>query len=213
VRKFAWLAPWVALALAACGQKQSVDKPMAEVYSTLTSLPADADAMALATTFSDTAYFVEPAGDSKVVWHFQRNGADYGRYVAELSADGPAKTTVTTHFENGSIDSNLGFLRDVAKIASAASVTAALEGHAVDRSGVQSQISQLIASNPVAAQVQVIETVSDRMDQMAPPDTCKYGTPKEMNRPACQRHGHDINGDTGVITRSDTGQVVNSTDQ
>lgn len=213
MRQFAWLAPLVALALAACGQSQSVDKPMAEVYSTLTSMPAEADAMPLATTFSGTAYYVEPAGDNKVVWHFTRGGGDYGRYVAELAPDGPGKTKVTTHFENGNIDSNLGFLRDIAKLASEASVRAALEGHAVDRSGVQSQISQMIASNPVASQVQVIETVSDRMDQMAPPDPCKYGSPKEQNSYVCQRHGHDINGDTGVITRSDTGQVVNSTDQ
>src|SRR6478672_3529202 len=125
VSKFRWFAALVALALAACGQSQSVEKPMAEVYATLTSLPADADAMALATTFSGTAYYVEPAGDNKVVWHFQHNGADYGRYVAELSASGPKTTKVTTHFENGSIDSNLGFLRDIAKIAGEASVRAA----------------------------------------------------------------------------------------
>jgi hypothetical protein len=212
VSRISWWAPLLALALVACGQKHSVDKPIAEVYTALASMPADADAMALATIFPGTSYYVDPASASKVVWHFQRKGADYGRYVAELAADGPARTTVTTHFEEGESETNLSFLRDIARIAGDASVTAALEGKAVDRAAVQAEIRQHIASNPMAAQMATIQTVSDEMDRMAPPDTCKTGTPEEMNRLACQRHGHTIDAN-GVITRSDTGQVVNSTDE
>ena len=213
--KSAWFAPVaaLALALAACGQSQSVDKPMGEVYATLSSLPADADAMSIATAaFPGTSYWVEPMGDHKIVWHFKRDAGEYGRYVAELSADGPNKTTVRTWFENGD-DSALPFLRDIARSAGDASIKAALTGQPVEQSAIQNQVRQVIASNPVAAQVAVIETVSDRMQKMAPPDKCKTGTPQEMNSWVCQRHGHDINGDTGVITRTDTGEVVQSTDQ
>jgi len=211
VRKFAWLAPLLALALAACGQSQSVDKPIGEVHATLSSLPADADAMSIATSaFPGTSYWAEPSGDNKIVWHFKRDAGEYGRYVAELSADGPNKTTVRTWFENGD-DSSLPFLRDIARSAGDASIKAALAGQPVDRSGIEAEIRRRIASNPVAAQVAVIETVSDRMDKMAPPDKCKTGTTQEMNSWVCQKHGHTIGAD-GVIRRADTGEIETSTD-
>jgi hypothetical protein len=181
-----WFAPFMALTLAGCGKSQTVDKPLAEVQMTLSSLPADADAMSLATSIPGTGFWVEPLA-GKVVWHFTRQSGEYGRYVAELSEDGPSKTTVTTHFEDGPADSGLKFLDEIAVIAGDASVAAALQGRAVDRSGVKAQISQHIASNPMAAQVQVIETVADEMDRMAPPDRCKTGTTKEMNSWVCQK--------------------------
>ena len=176
----------MALALAGCGKSQTVEKPVAQVLVTLSSLPGDADAMSLATTMPGTSYWVEP-GANKVVWHFMNQSGEYGRYVAELSDAGTDKTSVATHFEDGPAAPNMRFLDDIATIAGDASVASALEGHAVDRSGVQAKIRQRIASDPVASQVEVIEHVADEMDRMAPPDRCKTGTPKEMNSWVCQK--------------------------
>lgn len=176
----------MALALAGCGNSQTIEKPVAQVLLTLSSLPGDADAMSLATTMPGTSYWVEP-GANKVVWHFMNQSGEYGRYVAELSEAGANKTTISTHFEDGPAAPNLRFLDDIATIAGDASVAAALEGHAVDRSGVQAKIRERIASDPVASQVEVIEHVADEMDRMAPPDTCKTGTAKEMNSWVCQK--------------------------
>jgi hypothetical protein len=176
----------MALALAGCGKSQTVEKPMAQVAMTLSSMPGDADAMSLATAMPGTSYWVEPTSN-KVVWHFMRPSGEYGRYVAELSEAGSDKTRVTTHFEDGPADPNLRFLDDIATIAGDASVAAALDGRAVDRSGVQAKIRERIASDPMASQVEVIEHVADEIDRMAPPDTCKTGTPKEMNSWVCQK--------------------------
>lgn len=206
--KLVWLTPLSALTLAGCSDSQSVDKPLAEVYMILTSLPGDANAMSLATRFPGTSYYVEPA-DHKVTWHFVRDGkGEYARYVAELTEDGPNTTKISTHLEDGPADSNLSFLDDVAKIAADASITAALHGNSVDRSAVQQQITQQMISNPLASQITTIETVSDEMQKEAPPDRCKTGTPEEQNSWVCQKHGSDINGDTGEITDAETGKVI-----
>ena len=77
----------MALALAGCGNSQTIEKPVAQVLLTLSSLPGDADAMSLATTMPGTSYWVEP-GANKVVWHFMNQSGEYGRYVAELSEAG-----------------------------------------------------------------------------------------------------------------------------
>jgi len=208
MRKLVWFAPLSALALVGCSETQSVDKPLADVQTMLVSLPSDANAMPLATRFPGTSYYVEPA-TNKVVWHFVREGTgEYARYVAELSEDGPGKTSVSTYLEDGPADSNLSFLDDVAKLAGDASVAAALHGTPVDRSAVQQQIAQQMVNNPLAAQITTIETVADEMDRLAPPDKCKTGTQKEMNSWVCQKHGKNINGDTGVITDAETGEVI-----
>ena len=176
----------IALALAGCGKSQTVEKPPAQVLMTLSSLPGDADAMSLATTMPGTSYWVEP-GANQVVWHFMRQSGEYGRYVAELSEAGTNKTRVTTHFEDGPADPGLKFLDEIAVIAGDASVAAALQGQAVDRSGVQAKIGQRIASDPMASMATTMESVADEMDRMAPPDKCKTGTPKEMNSWVCQK--------------------------
>lgn len=204
-----WLAPLAALVLAACGQTQSVDRPLPEVLTTLSSLPGDANAMSLATSFPGTSYWVEPTAD-KVIWHFTRESGEYGRYVAELDADGPSKTTVTTYIEEVGSDANLAFLRDIAKVAGDASVAAALEGRAVDRIAVENQIHKMIADNPVAAQMAAIQTVAEEMNRMAPPDTCKTGTAEQRNSWVCQKHGHTIDAN-GTIRRADTGEVETDT--
>jgi hypothetical protein len=208
MRFWVWLAPLSALAFAGCSESQSVEKPYAEAFAALTSMPGDADAMSLATRFPGTSFYIEPT-DHKVIWHFVRDGTgEYARYVAELSEDGPNKTTVSTHLEDGPADSNLSFLDTVAKIAGDASVTAALHGTAVDRSAIQQQIAQEMIKNPLASQITTIETVSDEMKKQAPADSCKTGTPKEQSSWVCQKHGSDINGDTGVITDAETGEVT-----
>ncbi len=206
--KLLWLTPVLALVLGGCGNSQSVDKPAAEVYSMLASLPSDADALSLATRYPGTAYYVEP-GNGKLVWHFSRDGTgEYGRYIAEISENGPNKSTVSTHFEDGPADTNLTFLDKVAQIALDASIAAVLQGKPVDRSVVQTEITQAMVSNPVSAQIAAIETVSDEIDRQAPPDSCEEGTEKEQSSWVCEKHGKDINGDTGVITDAETGEVL-----
>ena len=81
----------------------------------------------------------------------------------------------------------LKFLDEIATIAGDASVAAALEGRAVDRSGVQAKIRERIAGDPMASMATTMESVADEMDRMAPPDRCKTGTPKEMNSWVCQK--------------------------
>ena len=186
MRSKLWAVPLMALAIVGCSKSQTVDKPVAQVYMTLSSLPGDADAMSLATTFPGTGYWVEPTA-SQIVWHFTRQSGEYGRYVVELSEAGSGRTRVTTRFEDGPADPQLRFLDEVATIAGDASVAAALDGRAVDRSAVQAAIRKHIADNPVAAMATTMESVSDEMDRMAPPDRCKTGTPKEMNSWVCQK--------------------------
>jgi hypothetical protein len=181
-----WFAPLVALALVGCGKSQTVDKPMAQVSMLLSSLPGDADAMSLATTVPGTSYWVEPTAN-KVIWHFMRPSGEYGRYVVDLSETGSDKTRISTHFEDGPADPKMRFLDDIATIAGDASVAAALQGRAVDRSGVQAKIRERIASDPVASMATTMESVADEMDRMAPPDRCKTGTPEEMNSWVCQK--------------------------
>jgi len=186
VRSRLWFVPLTAFALAGCGKSQTVDKPIAQVSMMLSSLPGDADAMSLATTVPGTSYWVEPTAN-KVVWHFMRPTGEYGRYVVDLSEAGSDKTRISTHFEDGPADPNMRFLDDIATIAGDASVAAALEGRAVDRSGVQAKIRERIGRDPVASMATTMESVADEMDKMAPPDRCKTGTPEEMNSWVCQK--------------------------
>lgn len=156
-------------ALAACGNSQRVERSLTDVHATLASLPADADAIAVATTFPGTDYFVEDQGD-QLIWHFRHQAQDYGRFVAKLSQDGPNATTVSTHFENASDAAdagNLAFLRQIAAKASEASISAALSGRSVDRSSLQQEIQAEVAKNPMAAQTAVIQTVGDEIDRIA----------------------------------------------
>jgi hypothetical protein len=129
-----------------------------------------ADAMSLATKFPGTAYYLEPDG-GRLIWHFQQNGKDYGRFVTTLKEDGPKATYVATSFENATdapAADNLGFLRDIAKIAGEASIAAALSGTSVDRSAVEQRILAQVSADPMAAHAAAIETVSAEMDRLAP---------------------------------------------
>jgi len=124
VFRYAPLLP--ALALTACGNSQSANLPAQQVQAMLVSLPNEANALSLATSYPGTSYYVEP-GDQKVTWHFARVGTgEYGRDVAEISEVGPDKSTVSTHFEDGPADPSLSFLEKVAEIAMDARVTEAL---------------------------------------------------------------------------------------
>lgn len=181
------VAPLLALLLVACGNSQTVDRPMADVHSLLSDLPSEADAMSLATSYPGTSLWVEPMAD-KIIWHFMREGTgEYGRYVAELSQDGTSRTSVSTRFEDGPADSNLLFLDEVAKIAADASIAAALQGQPVDRATIQSQITQKMISNPMAAHEAAIETVADEMDRQAPPDPCDDPSREDLrDSPVCK---------------------------
>ena len=177
----------MALALAGCGKSQTVEKPVAQVLYDAVE-PARRRGRDVA---GDHHARAPVTGSSrrpnKVVWHFMRQSGEYGRYVAELSEAGANKTTVTTHFEDGPADPNLRFLDDIATIAGDASVAAALEGHAVDRSGVQAKIRERIASDPVASQAKSWNMSPTRWTEWPRPTRCKTGTPKEMNSWVCQK--------------------------
>ena len=165
------LAPLMALLLAACGNTHRVERPIGEVFANLSNLPAEADAMSLATQFPGTRYWAAEEGN-KVIWHFAQGDREYGRFVAELTEAGPGATEVNTRFEADGA-SELAFLRDIAEAAADASLVAALEQRPVDRAAVQARIRELATSNPMGAQVATIKTVSDQIDAMAPPDPCE----------------------------------------
>ena len=169
------LAPLAAMILlAACSGGRHVDKPLNEVYVMLTSMPAEANAMALATTFPGTSHYLQPDG-GRLIWHFTHQGKDYGRFVAILREDGPNATVVSTAFEQANdaeLSAKLGFLRKMARKAGDESVAAALEGRAVDRLAFQEEMKQMVLSDPMAAQMAAIETVGAEMDRLAPPDPC-----------------------------------------
>ena len=178
----------------------------------LSSLPGDADAMSLATTMPGTSYWVEPTAN-KVVWHFMRQSGEYGRYVVELSEAGSEKTRVTTHFEDGPADPEPALPRRHRDDRRGCQRRRGAGGSCGRPQRVQAKIRERIASDPMASQVEVIEHCGRRDESDGPARQCKTGTPKEMNSWVCQKRGHTINGDTGVITESDTGRVVNSTDE
>ena len=163
------MAPLLALLLiAACSDGRRVERSLTDVHATLSSLPADADAMSLATTFPGTGYYLEPDG-GRLVWHFTHQGKDYGRFVATLSEDGPGATTVSTHFEDASdadAATNLDFLRKVARSVGEASIAAALEGRAVDRPALQQRITEWVKADPMAAHSAAIATVGAEMDRI-----------------------------------------------
>lgn len=155
------------LLLAACRNAQRVERPMDDVHGTLASIPADADAMELATTYPGTDYLLEQDG-GRLIWHFRHNGQDYGRFVATLKEDGPAATKVSTRFENADdaeLADKLGFLRDVARITAEASVAAALSGRAVDRAALQQQIGTQMVQDPTGAYTAAVEMIRSDLDR------------------------------------------------
>lgn len=166
--KLSLVAPVLALLfLAACSNAQRVERPLDDVHATLASMPADANAMELATDFPGTDYYLEPDG-GRLIWHFRHNGRDYGRFVATVREDGPGATKVSTHFEkadDAQIAGKLEFLRDIARMAAEASIAAALSGRAVDRAALQEQIRTQMVQDPTAAYTAVVETVSADMDR------------------------------------------------
>lgn len=168
--RFWLIAPAIAAALASCSSGTRVEKPLEEVHASLVSMSPQADAMNLATQFPGTAYYIQPDG-SRLIWHFQHSGKDYGRFVATLKPDGDQATYVATSFEESNdapAAGNLSFLRDIARIAGEASVAAALSGQPVDREAIRQRIVAQVAADPMAAHAATIETVSSEIDRLAP---------------------------------------------
>ena len=173
-----------ALMLAACGKSSTrVEQPFVNVYGMLASLPADANAMPLATDYPGSSVELEPRTD-QLIWHFTHQGVEYARMIAEIAAEGEKATSVTTHFEDvrdNPVVAKFDFLRKTARIAAEASLGAALGRHSVDQVAVRAQINQVYADNPVAMQMKTFEGIADQMDKMAPPD------PSESDDPAIRR--------------------------
>ncbi len=178
-----------ALLLAACGKSETrIEQPSIDVYAMLSSLPQDANALPLATSYPGSSFYLDPQPD-KLVWHFTHQGIEYGRMIAEVTPDGAAATDVSYYFEdvhdNPAVE-RFHFLRDVARIAAEASVEAALQRRPVDLAAVQAGIDKVYANNPVANQMKMIDTISERMDEMAPPDV------EESNDPVARRNRESL---------------------
>ena len=110
-----WVAALAALALGSCGSSINVEQSATEVLTTLASLPAESDAIGLATAFPGAGSYVEPLPD-KVTWHFTHNGQEYGRFVAALNANGETSTSVSTDFEQLQAGPYPAFLGRVAEM-------------------------------------------------------------------------------------------------
>lgn len=180
-----WVSVAAALLLAACGKSATrIEQPRIDVYAMLSTLPVEANAMPLAMTYPGSSYYLDPLPD-RLVWRFTHEGIEYGRMTAEITAHGDKATEVTTYFEevrdNPAVE-RVAFLRDTARIAAEASLKAALERRAVDQGIVRAAIDQVYATNPVAAQMRTIETISAKMDEMAPPRSEDSDDPEVRRR-------------------------------
>jgi hypothetical protein len=164
------LVPLAALLLVvACGDTRRVEQPLTDVSSMLMSLPGEADALKLATPFPGTAYYLEPQGD-RLIWHFTKEGKDYGRFIAALKEDGSSATKVSTWFESADDakgSANLGFLRKIARIAGEESVHAALDHRAIDRQELRQRLISEAGKDPLGAATATMQSVGDEMDRLA----------------------------------------------
>jgi hypothetical protein len=131
MRRWAWLAPIPALALAACwgGISRSVDS---SPYDVRTALAANASTLTLADPLPGASHSAERTEDG-IIWHFTVNGQDYARYVVTI-ADRGSGSTVSGKFEqvDGPSNQAVPYLRDTARAISEETLLASLEKRAID---------------------------------------------------------------------------------
>jgi len=153
------------LVLAACSP--GVDKTVAQtndlVLVTLTGMPGDTDVFSMAKQFPNTAYQMSQTSDS-VTWNFSQNGTEACRFTAKITPKDARSSRVTTSLEDVSSGGER-YLCNVVKIVGEESVSAALDGRAADKAKVQDQLKRYLISDFGA----MTESVSKRMDEMAPP--------------------------------------------
>lgn len=193
-----------AMLLAACGKSSTrVEQPFVDVYGLLAGLPAEANAMPLATDYPGSSVALEPRTD-QLIWHFTHQGIEYGRMIAEIAKDGEQATKVTTHFEDvrdNPVVAKFDFLRKTARIAAEASLAAALGRHSVDQVAVRAEINQVYAANPVAMQMKTFEGISEQMSKMAPPDPSESDDPVIRRQAERMEEIHGCGSDNGVPNR------------
>lgn len=161
------------LLLSACsgGIDTKVDEPSATVMARLTNMPADADIFHLGKQFPNTEYVVATTSSS-VMWIFKQNGSDACRFVATVKELGSTASQVTTRLQDDSKGAER-YICKVVKLVGEESVAATLAHRAADATAVNSQIQQFVVTDYAA----VVDSVSNRMDEMAPPrdDNCTGG--------------------------------------
>lgn len=167
----------VLVALSACSEGVDTKVPEAKVnvMARLAQMPADADAFPLAKPFPNTEYLVATS-PSTVMWLFKQNGDDACQFVATITDDGPNASRVTTELRDVS-NGKESYLCKAVGIAGEESVAATLARRPADVAAVRGQISQLLVTDYGA----VVDSVSNRMDEMAPPrdDNCENGTDEQ----------------------------------
>ena len=146
-----------------------------------------------------TNYYLDPLPD-RLVWRFTHNGIEYGRMIAEVTPDGANATDVSYYFEevrdNPAVE-RFHFLREWR-----ASPPRLRSGGApkrpVDQAAVQAGIDKVYANNPVANQMKMIDRISERMDEMAPPDGEEFERPRGSPQPASLQEIRGCGSDNGV---------------
>jgi hypothetical protein len=167
------------LALAACGK--TVNEPRQAVIDRLGAMPSDANVMHLARQVPHAVFRSQLSAEG-VDWIFSIGGNDICRFSAKVTEAGENASRVSTAMEELGDEQEI-YLCNVARITGEESVTATLEGRPANVEAVSAQLNQYLVTNMGAVQ----DTVSRRMDEMAPPagDECQSGDAEA--RKSCRR--------------------------
>lgn len=181
MRHFGYCVLLLLLSACSAGIDTKVDEPRAQVLARLADLPKDADVFELGKQFPNTEYVVATTS-STVMWIFKQDGKDACRFVATVEELGPSSSQVTTRLQDDSKGAER-YICKVVKIVGEESVGAALARRPADVAAVNSQIKQFVVTDYAA----IVDSVSKRMDEMAPPrdDNCQNGSLEQ--REGCVR--------------------------
>lgn len=175
MRAFTAFAVMAALSACSEGVDTKVPEAKVNVVARLAEIPAEADVFPLAKPFPNTEYLVATS-PSSVTWMFKQNGNDACQFVATVAEDGPNASRVTTELRDVS-NGKESYLCKAVRIAGEESVAATLARRPADVAAVRGQISQLLVTDYGA----VVDSVANRMDEMAPPrdDNCENGSDEQ----------------------------------
>lgn len=167
----------VVLSLSACsgGGETRVAEPKVNVVARLAEMPAEADAFRLAKLFKNTEYVVATS-PSTVTWLFRQNGNNACQFAATVTEDGPDAARVSTELKDVSAGGE-AYLCKAVGIVGEESVAAVLAHRAADEPAIKARIQQFLVTDYGA----VVDSVADRMDEMAPPrdDNCENGSDEQ----------------------------------
>jgi hypothetical protein len=186
MRRFIWLAPLPALALAGCwgGVSRTVDS---SPYDVRTALEGNASTLSFADQLPGASHFAEPT-ETGIVWHFTVNGEDYARYVISV-ADKVGGSRVSGKFEavEGPANQAVPYLRDTARAVSEETLLASLEKRAIDVSALKRKLIVNTVSDPskiVGMQRAVMDEAANAMQDVG-------GGSGSAGPHSYDRHGYD----------------------